>query len=395
VTAFRFEAARLDGASVRGRLDAATRAEAAEILSRRGLLPIAVEPAPTERTAPWNRPPVRALATALRSLSSLLDAGVPLAAALRATALASSGLLAEALGRVEGLVREGRSLAGALSVESGLFSPVTVGLVRAGERGTGLAPALAQAAADMERRADTISQMRAVLAYPVVLLAVGGLSLFGILVLVVPRFASLLSDVRATLPLSTRALIGVSTLVREHVFLFASGVLVVLAAAATAATRLRDRLHEWLLDAPLAGPIRHGLATARSARTLGALLEAGTPALAALRITGETVGDHAVAARLASAAEHVAQGGALSHSLRAARAFTPMALEMAAIGDGVGRLPELLGRAADVEERLAAQRVRTAIALIEPLLICLFAAAVAFVAAALLQAVYSMRAGTL
>ena len=73
--------------------------------------------------------------------------------------------------------------------------------------------------------------------------------------------------------------------------------------------------------------------------------------------------------------------------------MTPGALQLARIGEGSGRLAPLLAKAAELEEREAERRLKTLVTFVEPALILMFAALVAFVAAALLQAVYSLRPG--
>jgi type II secretory pathway component PulF len=299
--------------------------------------------------------------------------------------------LRESLARVEACVREGEPLSQALGREEGLFSAVTIGLVRAGERGVGLATGLSHASADLERRAERSGRVRAALAYPVVLLSAGSVSLAAIFVLVVPRFAALLADVQAVLPFSTRLLLGTSLAVREHLLALCVFCLLGLSAVGALVGRQRGSWHRWLLATPYLGPLRHMLASARCARTLGALLESGTPALSALRVSAQTVGDAAVASRLESAAERVAQGASLSHALAAEHAFSPLILQLAAIGDAAGHLPNLLLRAADIEEQRAEQQLRAAVSVIEPAVVVAFAAAVAFVASALLQAIYSVR----
>jgi len=391
VSVFRFEALRPDGARVRGRLEAAHRGEAAATISRRGLLPLAVEAVHEARRPVLGRPSARECATFFRSVATLTGVGVPLLAAVRSSQAAVGGVLREAVVRVEQRVREGQSLSRALERERGLFSDVTLGLVAAGERGAGLATGLSHAAADLERRADTAGRVRAALAYPAVLLSLGTASLLAILVVVVPRFAAILGEVEAALPLSTRLLIAASAGLRHHVLPLALAVLVVAVGLAALLRSWRRSWHEWLLVAPVVGSVRHGLASARSSRTLGALLDSGTPALAALRVAAQTVGDEAVARRLALAAERVAQGAALSAALAAEKALTPLALQISAVGDGIGRVPELLLRAADLEEETAERRIRAAVALIEPVVVVAFAAAVAFVASALLQAIYGIR----
>jgi len=333
------------------------------------------------------------MATVIRSLATLVIAGIPLARALQATASVASGLLRETITRVGARVDEGAALGTALADEGPMFSGVTVGLVRAGERGVGLGPALLQAAAQLEREAETRARLRAALAYPLLLAVVGSLSVGMIVLFVIPRFAAILGDLGQALPPATRALIGLSMLARRFGLLF---VVLAVPGAALAAEARRRHLRAWhevLLDMPVVGPLRHALATARVARALGALLGTGTHALTALAIAEDAAGDQAVAARLAEARERVAEGVGLTASLREAKAITDGALQLATVGEGSGRLPELLGRAAEIEEVQAEHRLQALVALLEPALIIVFAALVAFVAAALLQAVYAVRPG--
>jgi type II secretory pathway component PulF len=393
VSGYRYSAVRADGAAVRGSVEAASVHDAAAIVSARGLYPIAVEHDETAVASPVRRASTRAVGTVLRSLASLVEVGVPLHKALQVTARIASGPLGAALARVEARVREGGSLAAGMEAEAGLFGATTLGLVRAGERGVGLAPALTQAADDLDRRAETAARIGSALAYPMILAAVGAVSVAFIVLVIVPRFVGLLADTGAALPPATRLLVAGSDVVRRHALLGAAGLAGVVALATQALLRHRAVWHRWALEAPLLGPLRHGLATARVARTLAALLRVGTPALTALEVARTAAGDEAVAARIARARERVAEGAGLSAALTAAEALTPAALQLAAIGDAAGRLPDLLERAAHLEDALADRRVRTLVALLEPALILAFAAVVAFVAAALLQAMYSLRPG--
>ncbi len=394
MTAFRYEAARADGGLVRGVLDAASEPAAAALLSTRGLFPVLVEPSPTpDARHLFGGPSLRHLATVFQSLAALIEAGVPLEKALEATQrIARGGGLRDALSRVAQQVREGASLGGALSGER-VFPPVTVGLVRAGERGVGLGAALAQAAAQLEREAETEARVRAALTYPALLAIVGTGSIALIVLFVIPRFAALLGDLGQALPAATRLLLAASDAVRHYGL--ALGALAG-AAAALGARMIAERRagwHGWLLRLPVVGALRHALASARAARTLGALLGTGTPALAALEIAREATGDAAVASRIAAARGRVAEGQALSAALDATGALTPGALQLAAIGEGSGggRLPALLAKAAELDERDAEQRLKTLVSFLEPALILGFAGLVAFVAAALLQAVYALR----
>jgi len=391
MTAFRYEAARADGATVRGVLDAASGPDAAAVLSARGLFPIAVAATPERRPTLFGRPSARALATAFRGLASLVEAGVPLEHALRTAQRVTPGSLRHAWTRVGDRVRQGSSLASALGGEHGVFPAVTIGLVRAGERGVGLGHALDQAAAELEARAEMAGRIQAALAYPMLLAVVGSLSVALIVLVIVPRFAALLSDLGQALPAATRLLLALSEGLRRYGLALGT----VLLAGAVAGVRLVSERgaawHAWLLGLPLIGPVRHAVATARAGRTLGVLLGTGTPALVALDIARQAVGDEAVARRLAGARDRVAEGAGLAAALNGTAALSPTALELAAIGEGSGRLPDLLIRAAALEAHEAERRLKLLVTFLEPGLILAFAGVVAFVAAALLQAVYSLR----
>jgi general secretion pathway protein F len=395
VTAFRFVAVRPDGGTVRGRMEGAREAEIAAHLSRRGLLPVEVTPIEEKPPWPWDRPASGELALVFRGLASLVGAGIPLAKALESAQRLAQGSLGLAFERVRTRVSEGVTLGGALAEERRLVPPATIGLVSAGESGVGLAAALEAAALELERDAETAASLKAALAYPLVLLVVGAMSLFGILVFVVPRFAEVLGDASASLPAATRVLLAASAVVRRHALLMLA-IGTTLGGVTVAAIRARRAAwHAWLLAVPLVGELRHQIATVRVARILGRLLDTGTPATASLEIARRTVGDTAIAQRLAAAASRVAQGASLSQGLADERALTPLALGLAAVGDGTGQLGCLLTRAADIEDAALRQRIRTAVQLIEPLLIVLLAGFVALVALALLQAVYSVRPAAL
>lgn len=386
MTAFRYEAARSDGGLVRGLLEAASEPAAAAVLSARGLYPLLVESSP----APVRRASRRAQATVFQSLAAFVDAGVPLEKALQATQRVASGQLRDGLGRVAQRVREGSSLGGALAAE-GRFSPVTIGLVRAGERGVGLTAALGQAAAQLEREAETESRVKSALTYPALLAVVGSGAIALIVLFVIPRFATILGDLGQALPTATRLLLSLSDGARGYGLVFVGAGVGLAIIAARAINEHRVAWHGWLLRLPVVGELRLAIASARASRTLGALLGSGTPALAALEIAREAAGDAAVATRIAAARSRVAEGQGLTAALEATGALTPSALQLAAIGEGSGRLPTLLAKAAELDDAEAERRLKTLVALLEPGLILVFAGLVAFVAAALLQAVYALR----
>jgi type II secretory pathway component PulF len=381
MTRFRFEAARSDGEVVRGVLSAPSLLAALDQIADQRLLPLDVLELPESK---GRRLPRRDLAVFFRGLATLVRAGVPLDRALRT---AESGALREPIAILRESVRQGKSLSRALGGVPGIPA-VAIGLVRAGED-AGLDFALDEAAKQLERDADLSAQVRAALTYPAVLLVVG-LSTVGVLVMtVLPRFVTLLGDTGSALPVSTRALLDLSTLVRH----WWGGILVL--AVTTAALGWRwltsHAGHAALLRLPAIGPLRLALASSRAARVLGALLGTGVPALRALEVAADATGDLAVGGRLRRVMDRVRTGGALSAALTAERAMDPQVLELAQVGDESGRLPELLAHGAVLTEARTTRALQQGVRLVEPLMILVLGAMVAFVALALLQAVYGVR----
>ena len=391
MTRFRFVANRMDGGVVNGFVEAQSVDEAAAAVSRRELFPTAVKRVDQATEPWWKRPSARQRAVMMQGLSAMVESAVPLERALEVVSSTLPEPLRGCLGRVAGKVREGSSLARAMKDEPAAFSPVAVGLVQAGERGAGLPFALTLAAREADREAEILGRTRSALAYPLVLSAVGMISIGIMLAVVIPRFADLLGDTPSVAPLATRALLVLSAIPASHA---AAGLATAaLALALMVRTVLHDpeRWHDRLLRLPVIGSIRHSLATARACRSLGVLLEAGVPAATAVSLAADAVGDRAVAVRMESVRSSVVEGVAFSTALASSRALTPLAVQLAAIGEGSGRLAPLLVRAAELEENNTERLIGVFVAVLEPALILIFGALVAFVAAGILQGLYSVR----
>lgn len=376
---------------VAGVIEAESAAGATAVLSERGLFPLAIRV--TEDHAQRSSPSRRDLAIGFRGIAALVGAGVPLERALAATEAIASRPLRQALADARRGVQEGRTLAQALAETRGVVPGVVIGIIRAGERGSQLGQALDQVASHLEQEAELVARVRQALAYPLLLAVAGTISVLVIGTVIVPRFAELLGDLGGELPVATRLLLGGSRVLAEWWLALVLG----FALAATAmVTWLRQpagrrRFHAWLLGLSLVGPLRHGVATTRVARALGAMLGTGMPLLTALDAAGDAAGDEAVAMRVQRARERVAAGATLITSLERERALTPLALQLVAVGESSGRLAEMAQRAGDLAAQEAERGLRTLVTLLEPALIVAFGALVAFVAAALLQAVYSVR----
>ena len=388
---FEYRAARPDGGIERGTLVAEGRDAASAALAARGLFTVALEQV---RSTPDRAVGARDVAVGLRILATLVETGIPLTRALAAfEELAPTGWRPW-LPALQSRVREGRTLADALSLVPMRDGATLIGIVRAGERGGQLAGALGRTAVLAENAQATRDAIIAALMYPVVLLIAGSVSLFILIGVVVPRFALILADLGQSLPPATRALIALTDVTRA----WAIPVFVVLAVLASTAmawiardATAKRRYHALLLHIPIIGSVRHTLATARFSAALAGLLESGLPLSSALPSAAEAAGDAEVSERTRRARERVLAGASFAGALRDERAITPAAAQLIRAGEEAGRLVDLLRHAAGIEESRGRRTIQTSVRLLEPAIIVAFALIVAFVAAALLQAVYAVR----
>ena len=389
MTAYAYRAARQDGAIVNGAIDADSHGQAAATLANRGLYAIALTAASEERRSASRRD----LAIVFRGIAALVSAGVPLERGVAASEPLARGALRDTLHSAREHLRQGAGFAHALSAGRGVVPPLVLGMIRAGERGSQLGTALEQVAAHLEQEADLVARVRQALTYPLLLAVAGFASIIVITMVVVPRFAAILGDLGQQLPPATRLLLAGSQILSRF---WLPLLVIVLAGIWTASQWLRrpagrQRFEEALLKLPFIGPVRRALATARVMRALGGMLRTGMPLLAALDAARQAAGDRAIGERLSRARERVVQGSALTAALEREDALSPSALQLVTVGESSGRVAEMALRAGDLAAQEADRGLRALVTALEPALVIAFGGLVAFTAAALLQAVYSLR----
>jgi type II secretory pathway component PulF len=233
------------------------------------------------------------------------------------------------------------------------------------------------------------------LAYPLLLAIAGGSALALLVGVVLPRFATILADLGQSLPPTTRAVLIAANVISSGAIpaLFAMLSMVLVWRAWTSTTQGRRRWHEFLLALPIIGRVRRSAGTAHTAAALASLLDSGVALPVALTHAARATGDGALDARLLATRDSVLTGQRLGVALGATDAATPTAIRLIRAGEDTGRLVSMLRHAAKLEGERAQQAVKSAVRILEPALIITFGAMIAFVAAALLQAVYSVRPG--
>lgn len=391
---FRYDALDAAGTRRRGVVAARNLAAARDSVGRRALFALDITPAATRRFG-HRSASAEDTAVGLRALSSILGSGLPLNRALDAFGPIAPASWSTALPAIRESVREGKSLAQAIAASPLNVPPVVLGLLRAGEGGAGLAAGVRGAADVMDSVVATRRAVASALSYPIVLALAGGISLFLLVIVVLPRFADILSDLGQPLPAQTRVLLGIADFVRANwpAIVLAVVASVVAARAWVNTPAAHRHLHERLLRLPIVGPIRWSNATSRACGAASSLLEAGVPLIQALPLVGAASGDAAVEERIRSVMAHLRRGESFGSAVRDSAAFTPTAVRLVQAGEASGNLGEMLAHAASLESARAQDLLRRAVRVLEPVLIVGFGLVVALVAAGMLQAVYAVRPG--
>lgn len=301
MAAFRYTAIGPNGELQRGVLDADDQRDAIQRLQRRGVIPMRADPAQGSgwfgelahaefTTSGLRRTEVADL---IRELATMLGAGQDLDGALRYVQEAAPNARVRRVSTaLRDAVRDGSPLSVAMARDPRSFSPMHIGLVRAGEASGNLAPTLARTADLLDRQRSLAATVNSALIYPalLVLVAIGSVTL--LLTTVLPQFVPMFEQAGAQLPASTQALIDAGQFVSNDGLFVLLGLLAALligrAALRQAAVRLAaDRV---LLRLPIIGSLRREVLAARFARVLGTLLVNGVSLVAALSVVPELAG---------------------------------------------------------------------------------------------------------
>jgi general secretion pathway protein F len=342
-----------------------------------------------------------------RQLSALLHAGMPLVPALTAlaeqlqsptsaqarSANRAKKPLAAVIEEVRNDVNEGGSLAEALRKHPGLFSPLFVSMVSAGESSGALEEVLARVADILEKRVQLADKVKAAIAYPAMMAFVATGVVIFLLSYVVPGITRLFVEMNRTLPGPTRFLIAVSDFTRTYLVVII-GVLcvgVIAIAAFHKSGEGKARLDRVVLRLPLFGPLLFRLELARLTRTLGALMKSGLPVITAMEITERVIQNRLIAQAMREIRESVHQGDNVADAVRTTGLFPPVVYHLLATGQMSGTMEDSLIEIAEMYDAEVQTSVRTLTALLEPVILLIMGGVVAFIVLAILLPIFEIN----
>ena len=323
---------------------------------------------------------------------TLIRAGLPILKGLDLlTERLTDPKLSKYINGVREEVRRGALLSDAFA-RQGVFPPIYVTTVLAGERSGSLAEVLERFITYQKLALSVRKKLLVSLMYPAVLIfMVIGLIIF-LITFVVPNFAELYKSMQAQLPTATLVLIAIGTTARSYVLL-GFGVLVALILTFRWWMRTPkggEMVDRALLRVPIAGEVWLKYQVAQFSRVLGTLLVGGIPLLQALDTAADSLGTQVLKRVLEKAVKLVREGQSLSQSLRQTKVFPSLSIDMIEVGESTGALPQMLSSVAEFYEDDVSTRVTAALSLIEPIIMICMGIFVAFVLISLYLPIFSL-----
>jgi MSHA biogenesis protein MshG len=368
------------GQLVEGVLEGADSGTVAGQLSSIGVIPLEISPSAEPRRAGpglLERLQQSKIAHAdvllfSRQMYTLLKAGVPIMGALKGLEESTDN---KSFARVIREIREsldsGREMSASVARHPRVFNLFYVSMVRVGELTGTLEEVFIRLFNHMDFERFMREQVRSATRYPTFVIAAMAIAFVIINVFVIPTFAKVYAGFKAELPAMTKVLIAFSNFTVTYWPALLAGLVVLVFGFRFYINTVPGRLawDEFKLRIPVAGGIVLKATLARFARSFALAIKSGVPAVQALTMVAQTVDNEHVARRIEAMRESVERGESVLRSATAAGIFTPLVLQMVAVGEETGALDDLMTEIADMYQREVEYDLKNLAAQIEPILV--------------------------
>lgn len=320
------------------------------------------------------------IAAVTRQMAALLQAGIPLAEALRMIIEQAPDKKIETVFRdIREKVTQGMTFADATLQHPGYFNDLYANMVRAGESSGALDAVLVRLAQFLQAQTRLKNKVGAAMIYPMIMIIVGVIVVAILMTMVVPRVTQLIKGRGQKLPLPTDILITCSDFLVNYWLLVAIGILFLAIAFQVFVNSTKGRLafDNFKLKLPIFGDLAKKQAMARFSITLATLLRSGVPALQAIQVTKKVLDNVVLQNALQDVHDRVLEGADIATPMKMSGVFPPTISYMVGVGEQAGNLEEMLERISatyDEEVDLATQKLTS---IIEPLIIVALAVVVA------------------
>lgn len=391
---FAYQAINEKGETLKGHIEAESADAAADLLAGRGVLPSRIQERSRgrqRRSFPvlerwFSHIPTADLILFTKQFSTLFRAGVPMMSMLDILAAQTENpRLENVITTMRQAIKEGAQLYDAFRQHPGVFSPLYCAMIHAGEVSGSLPKVMERLKYILEHEQKVRSDIRSAMFYPAFVLGLLVVAFVILLAFVLPKFVTILSRSGVALPLPTQIAMGIYQFMATYGALLLAAALVAFLAAFFFLRTDQGRFTRdyMLIQSPVIGPVVVKSAMSRFSSIFSILQSSGIAILEAMKILSATIGNAAIAREFDRIRELLEEGRGIAAPLKKARYFTPMVVNMVAVGEESGNLDEMLQEVAthyDEELEYAIKKMTNALG---PILIISLAVMVGFFAVAI------------
>jgi len=394
----------VSGELVTGKLHGGSADAVAGRLINVGITPVEIRNLATKSTLTVNdiwlrlgggQPTTKDLIMFCRQMYTITRAGLPLLRGLKGLMETTHNeVLKAALVDVLANLESGRGLAQSLATHPKIFSQLFINLVEIGEASGTLDVSFQRLYEYLHMDREVRDRVKAAVRYPIIVLIAVAIALAIITVFVIPNFEPIFRTLGDDIPMPTRIIMGVSDIAVNYWPLI-FGAIIVAAVFASAYTRTETGRLNWdrmKLGIPVTGIIVRNAALSRITRSLAVSISAGLPINQTLRTVSGSIGNEWLGRKLISLGDGIERGESLSNTATASGLFTPLILQMIALGEETGALPELMDEASDYYRREVDYDLDNLSAALEPILIVSVGAVVLILALGVFLPMWDMIA---
>lgn len=328
-----------------------------------------------------------------RQMATMLESGIAL---LRVISIiekqAEKPKLKEMFGQIKNDVSQGQTLSSALAKNPKYFDKLYVSMVKAGEASGSLDVVLVRLAKSKEDSEELKGRVKGAMIYPVIVVAVSFIIVYGLMSFVVPRFVEMFAGAGMEMPALTQVVINISAVMAKfwHVILVTvvGGIFLLIKTIKT--PKGKEKFDKFILKIPMIGTLLRKVSVARFTRTMATLLSSGVPILLAFDIASETSGNTVISKAVVLARNSIKEGNTIAKPLEQSGEFPVMVTQMIEVGEESGTITEMLNKISDFMETDIKQGIQALVSAMEPLAIVIMAVVVGTIVIALFLPLFSI-----
>ena len=328
-----------------------------------------------------------------RQLATMFSAGLTIEKSISGLERSeSSRKFKKILHKIASDIKKGFSLSEALEQHPGVFNPLYVALVKAGEVSGTLHTVLDELAEYLEKIEDTRQKVISAFIYPFIIVGFTALVIFALFYFIVPMFARVYESFNAELPPLTQTAIAISYTIKDHLI---STFLIIFAFIVVCflfylSDRGRYIIDKVILKLPVMGAVMKNSVYSKYARTFSILMASGVPIMETLELVEDVVQNGVIARAIQNARKWVKEGYSVNGAFKRTNEFSSTLIQLLETGEETGEIDKLLAKGAEFHQKLVDTIVERLTSLIQPLLIIFIAILVGFIIVVIYLPVFNL-----